>query len=45
MLMWQIYLKCFNELIIKLNDISKVETYRRSSNFKKKDNLIVKNMQ
>ena len=32
----------FNELIIKLNDISKVETYRRSSNFKKKDNLIVK---
>ncbi|WP_145455937.1 helix-turn-helix domain-containing protein [Staphylococcus epidermidis] len=32
----------FNELIIKLNDISSVETYRRSRNFKKKDNLIVK---
>lgn len=32
----------FNELIIKLNDISVVETYRRSKKFKKKDNFIVK---
>lgn len=45
MLMLQIYLKnVFNELIIKLDDISKVETYRRSKKFKEKKNIIVKNM-
>ncbi|HEA4981924.1 TPA: helix-turn-helix transcriptional regulator [Staphylococcus aureus] len=32
----------FNELIIKLDDISKVETYRRSKKFKEKKNIIVK---
>lgn len=32
----------FNELIIKLNDITSVETYSRSIKFKKKDNFITK---